>query len=315
MLDETPLPQLFKGIAIFTPGEDLVYSIDFNKQSHWHLHLCASLQEILGLPEPPHFLVPGYTATIDRWIDPQTNQLRMSAEIHWLVQHHQALLNAVFGTENLMWQVAPWEEESCDPAVLETYRNQFPQLWQNHDLILRIDRPEPLSYSDTEEVLPERVTNQNSGRSSPQEHLRAMEKLPGLSKSATDSTDSLTATDVSKPDSLSRMSLPDVSHSQVQPTHSYVLRLFVSGHSTETEYTLKSLYQLLENHLGHPYTLKIIDVFKHPELAETDHISATPTLLRVWPEPVRRIVGDLNDIDQVLQRLTSNIVDSSALQQ
>ncbi|NES86091.1 MAG: circadian clock protein KaiB, partial [Moorea sp. SIO2B7] len=44
-------------------------------------------------------------------------------------------------------------------------------------------------------------------------------------------------------------------------------------------------------------------------------ISATPTLLRVWPEPVRRIVGDLNDIDQVLQRLTSNIVDSSALKQ
>ncbi|NEO24661.1 MAG: circadian clock protein KaiB, partial [Moorea sp. SIO4A5] len=34
MLDETPSPQLFKGIAIFTPGEDLVYSIDFNKQSH-----------------------------------------------------------------------------------------------------------------------------------------------------------------------------------------------------------------------------------------------------------------------------------------
>ncbi len=62
-----------------------------------------------------------------------------------------------------------------------------------------------------------------------------------------------------------------------------------------------SLHQLLEQSLRHPYTLKVIDIFKHPEQAEANQISATPTLLRVWPHPVRRIVGDLTDAERVLR--------------
>ncbi|MGL6284372.1 MAG: circadian clock KaiB family protein, partial [Microcoleaceae cyanobacterium] len=76
---------LFKGIALFTPGGDLVYCIDPSKQSRWHLHLCAVLQDILGLPEPPHFLVPAYTATIDQWLDNRTNQIQVAAAIYPLV--------------------------------------------------------------------------------------------------------------------------------------------------------------------------------------------------------------------------------------
>lgn len=236
--DPLSLPQLFKGIALFTPGGDLIYCIDPNKQSHWHLHLCAGLQEMLGLPEPPHFLVPAYTATIDRWLDPYTQQLRIAAEVYLPVRRHQALLNGIFQNSNLQnWQVAPWPPELGDPIVLETYRHQFPQLWENHDLIVRLER------------------------TGFQPSFRPV-STPG-----------------------------------------YVLRLFVSGHNGSTEHTLQSLHQLLEQSLGHPYTLKVIDIFKHPEQAESNHISATPTLVRVWPEPVRRIVGDLDNIERVLQVL------------
>ncbi|HAJ63203.1 MAG TPA: circadian clock protein KaiB, partial [Cyanobacteria bacterium UBA8543] len=85
-------------------------------------------------------------------------------------------------------------------------------------------------------------------------------------------------------------------HSQSSRAQGYVLRLFVSGNSAATEQTLKSLHELLENTIRHPYTLKVIDVFNHPDQAEENQISATPTLLRVRPLPVRRIVGDLNDV-------------------
>ncbi|MDJ0558735.1 MAG: circadian clock protein KaiB, partial [Microcystis sp. M53599_WE4] len=34
------LPDIFKGIALFTPGGDLIYCIDPDKQTHWHLNLC-----------------------------------------------------------------------------------------------------------------------------------------------------------------------------------------------------------------------------------------------------------------------------------
>jgi circadian clock protein KaiB len=89
----------------------------------------------------------------------------------------------------------------------------------------------------------------------------------------------------------------------LQQAQGYVLRLFVSGHSAATEYILMSLHQLLENSLRLPYTLKVIDVFKHPDQAEANQISATPTLLRVWPQPVRRIVGDLTDAERILRIL------------
>ncbi len=263
--------QSFKGIALFTPGGDLIYCIDPNKQEHWHLNLCLGLQEILGLPEPPHFLVPGYTATVDRWLEPHTQQLETSAELYRPVWQHQALLNAVFGTDDLVWQIAPWQEGSCDPVVLETYRNRFPQLWEEHDWIVRLDRLKklPAFYS--------------AGRSRSQ---TTEEQL----------------TDHHPPPPDGEETSPSV---QTQRAQGYVLRLFVSENSEVTEQTLKSLHQLLENTLRYPYTLKVINVFKHPEQAEINQISATPTLLRVWPTPARRIVGNLNDVQQVLRILAA----------
>jgi circadian clock protein KaiB len=250
--DQPPLPQLFKGIALFTPGGDLIYCIDPSKQNRWHLHLCASLQEMLSLPEPPHFLVPCYTATIDRWLDPQTQQLRTSAEAYPLVMRHQVLLNAVFEVEDLVWQMAPWPEGVCDPMVLATYRQQFPQLWEDHDLVVRFQQPGVQARPIREEAA---------------SHWSPLQQLP--------------------------------------ETQGYVLRLFVSGHSAGTERIFQNLHQLLESSLSHPYTLKVIDIFKHPEQAEMNQVSATPTLVKVWPRPVRRIAGDLDNVEKILRVLGS----------
>jgi circadian clock protein KaiB len=306
-VDKPLFSQLFKGIAMFTPGGDLIYGIDPSKLVHWHLHLCAALQEILGLPEPPHFLVPGYTATIDRWLDPRTQQLRTSAEIYRPVLHHQTLLNAVFGTRNLIWQVAPWQEESCDPIVVETYRPQFPQLWEDHDLIVRFERPERFSYfhslgegyptgSPKDSPNREGFTNKEASSWDVTSFPYSAEVPTSANANATgDLQESKASSDSQGIDA----------HSQQPNAQGYLLRLFVSGNSEATEYTLKSLHQLLEHSLNHPYTLKVIDVSKHPDQAEANQISATPTLLRLWPQPVRRIVGDLNDFETLLRVLAA----------
>lgn len=241
-----PHPQFFKGIALFTPGGDLIYCIDPDKQNRWHVHLCAALQEILSLSEPPHFLVPCYTATIDRWLDPRTQEVRIFAEAYPPVLRHQALLNAVFQTGDLVWQSAPWQEELCDPMILGTYRQQFPQLWEEHDLLVLFEQ---------------------SGV-----HLRWQPE--------------------------------QYSHLPEQPeTSGYVLRLFVSGYNAATEKVLQNLHQLLEQSLHQPYTLKVIDVLKHPEQAEADQVSATPTIVKVWPRPMRKIVGQIDDFEQILRLL------------
>lgn len=239
----------FKGIALFTPGGDLVYCIDYSKQSRWHLQLCSVFQEILGLSEPPHFLVPCYTATLDRWLDPKTQACKTVAEAAPFVLRHQALLNALFN-ENLIWNPAPLEE-SCDLAVISTYQQQFPQLWEDHDLIVR--------YEKDESILPE----------------------PGRITAAWS---------------------PMIQKAQ---SPGYVLRLFVAGSSSGTERILRKLHDVLDQSLQQPYTLKVIDVQKHPNLAEADQVAAIPTLMRVSPLPIKRIVGELDDAQTILRILTA----------
>ncbi len=249
-LQESIIPSSYKGIVLFTPGGDVIYAIDEHKQDRWHLQLCAALQELLGLPEPPHFLVPCFTATIDCWLDPRSQTRCQAAEMSPMVQRYQPLLNMLFYSLDLQWSVLPNPGPGCDPAVLMTYRSRFPELWQSHDLVVKLD---------------------DSLRRS-----RFPQAEPWLSSNPTPSS-----------------------------PQGYVFRLFVSGQSLVTEQVLQSLHQVLERSLQRPYTLKIVDVKKHPEIAELNQITATPTLVRIWPKPVKRVVGDLNSVGKILQDMTS----------
>ncbi|MEG3842717.1 circadian clock KaiB family protein [Microcoleus sp. herbarium14] len=261
-VDRPILPEFFKGIALFTPGGDLIYCIDPRKQTQWHLQLCVALQEILGLSEPPHFLIPCYTATVDCWRDRSDRLLRVAAEAYPPVLRHQTLLNAIFGTGDLVWH--PLRDEMCEPMAIATYHQQFPELWENHDLVVQY----PIEV----------------GRSDFGSSIVHPERFP--------------------PSRLQQLTQPTALTPSPQ-TQGYVLRLFVSGSNPNTERTLETLHQLLEQCLHRPYTLKVIDVLKHPEQAEADQISATPTLIKIWPKPVRRIVGELNDAEKIV-RLLSN---------
>ena len=55
--------------------------------------------------------------------------------------------------------------------------------------------------------------------------------------------------------------------------------------------------------LGDDAALDVIDLRERPEIAEEERILATPLLVRVSPEPVRRLVGDLSDAERVVWTL------------
>ena len=80
----------------------------------------------------------------------------------------------------------------------------------------------------------------------------------------------------------------------------YILKLYVAGNTPNSMRALKTLREILENEFRGVYALKVIDVLKSPQLAEEDKILATPTLSKILPPPVRRIIGDLSDRDKVL---------------
>lgn len=80
----------------------------------------------------------------------------------------------------------------------------------------------------------------------------------------------------------------------------YILKLYVAGNTPNSVRALKTLKNILEKDFQGVYALKVIDVLKNPQLAEEDKILATPTLSKVLPPPVRKIIGDLSDREKVL---------------
>jgi circadian clock protein KaiB len=80
----------------------------------------------------------------------------------------------------------------------------------------------------------------------------------------------------------------------------YVLKLYVAGNTANSVRALKTLKNILETEFQGIYALKVIDVLKNPQLAEEDKILATPTLSKILPPPVRKIIGDLSDRERVL---------------
>ncbi len=82
-----------------------------------------------------------------------------------------------------------------------------------------------------------------------------------------------------------------------------MLRLYISGRTQRAEQAIRNLQKLCEEKLHGRYSLEVMDVLEKPQLAEEEHILATPTLIRYSPPPVRRIVGDLSDAKKVLEGL------------
>ena len=77
-----------------------------------------------------------------------------------------------------------------------------------------------------------------------------------------------------------------------------VLRLYVVG-GTQTAERAQHGLERLRGELGGACSIDVIDLREHPEVAERERIVATPLLVRLEPEPVRRIIGDLSDVDRV----------------
>lgn len=80
----------------------------------------------------------------------------------------------------------------------------------------------------------------------------------------------------------------------------FELRLYVAGQTAKSMLALQNLRRYCEEHLEGKYSIEIIDLLENPQLAEGDQILAIPTLVRRFPEPVRKIIGDLSNEDKVL---------------
>lgn len=84
------------------------------------------------------------------------------------------------------------------------------------------------------------------------------------------------------------------------PKAEWQLRLYVAGQTTKSTTALENLKRLCETHLAGRYQIEVIDLLVNPKLAAGDQILAVPTLVRKFPEPIRKIIGDLSNEERVL---------------
>src|SRR4051795_6615191 len=83
----------------------------------------------------------------------------------------------------------------------------------------------------------------------------------------------------------------------------YVLRLYVTGSTSRSARAIENMRRICEEYLAGRYDLEVIDIYQRPEAAREFQLIAAPTLVKLLPQPLRRIVGDLSDRDKVLHGL------------
>jgi len=79
----------------------------------------------------------------------------------------------------------------------------------------------------------------------------------------------------------------------------WVLRLYVAGQTPKSLTAFANLKRLCEEHLEDRYAIEVVDLSKQPQLAQHDQIVALPTLVRKLPKPIKRVIGDLSNIERV----------------
>lgn len=84
------------------------------------------------------------------------------------------------------------------------------------------------------------------------------------------------------------------------PYGHYVLRLYVTGMTPRSTEAFATIKALCEERLQGRYELEVIDIYLHPQLAIDEQIIAVPTLVKMLPAPLRRLVGDLSNVERVL---------------
>ena len=93
----------------------------------------------------------------------------------------------------------------------------------------------------------------------------------------------------------------------------YFLRLYVTGATPRSEAAITNLRKLCDGHLAGNYELRVIDIHQQPALAQEGQIIAAPTLVKYFPLPLRRFIGDMSNEEVLLAGLEIRALETNVL--
>ena len=88
-----------------------------------------------------------------------------------------------------------------------------------------------------------------------------------------------------------------------RPKKQYVLKLYVTGATRQSQRAITNLNSVCEEYLKGSVDLEVVDIYQSPLLAKEAGILTAPTLVRQLPLPARRLIGDLSDHGRLLMLL------------
>jgi circadian clock protein KaiB len=97
-------------------------------------------------------------------------------------------------------------------------------------------------------------------------------------------------------------SIDEFEHTLRSDQH-FVLQLYVTGATQRSMSAIAALKKICEEELEGRCEIEVIDIYQHPELAREAQIVVAPTLIKMLPTPIRRMIGDLSDKEKVLKGL------------
>lgn len=100
--------------------------------------------------------------------------------------------------------------------------------------------------------------------------------------------------------SYAPVALAEIEDDDADDREVWNLRLYVAGQTPKSLTAFANLKQLCEQHLPGRYEIEVVDLLEQPQLAQGDQIVAIPTLVRKLPEPIKRIIGNLSNLERVM---------------
>jgi circadian clock protein KaiB len=83
----------------------------------------------------------------------------------------------------------------------------------------------------------------------------------------------------------------------------FILKLFVSGASPNSLMAIDNLRSICETYIKGKYELEVIDVHQDTGRVEREQILALPLLVKKFPFPQRKFIGNMSNVEKLLQGL------------
>jgi circadian clock protein KaiB len=83
----------------------------------------------------------------------------------------------------------------------------------------------------------------------------------------------------------------------------YVLKLYITGASPNSTRAVNNIKIFCEKYLRNRYDLEVIDIYQQPLMAQNEQVIALPLLIKSFPLPKKRLIGNMSDTVKVLKGL------------